>query len=217
MAITVNHQTNDISATSGSVTIDGAAIGGADILLLSTTTISSSVSSVDISLTGSHDIYMVEISDLKSSLTSSSTGILRMRVSDDGGATFESTNTQYITAGRQVYSGDNSGTGAGGAGFFRTTESGFEGSYIPLSYIGAVSPSTSPFEVYSGRFFIYAAKNTSTKFNVVGDIGSNGSDVVANVRFTGMFQENQEITTIRVYPESGTLDSGKIRLFSVGG
>ena len=28
MAITVNHQTNDISATSGSLTIDGAAVGG---------------------------------------------------------------------------------------------------------------------------------------------------------------------------------------------
>ena len=28
MALTINHQTNDISATSGSVTIDGAAAGG---------------------------------------------------------------------------------------------------------------------------------------------------------------------------------------------
>ena len=28
MALTINHQTNDISATSGSVTIDGAALGG---------------------------------------------------------------------------------------------------------------------------------------------------------------------------------------------
>ena len=28
MSITINHQTNDISATSGSVTIDGAAVGG---------------------------------------------------------------------------------------------------------------------------------------------------------------------------------------------
>lgn len=28
MAITINHQTNDISATSGSITIDGIAIGG---------------------------------------------------------------------------------------------------------------------------------------------------------------------------------------------
>jgi hypothetical protein len=29
MALTINHQTNDISATNGSVTIDGSAVGGA--------------------------------------------------------------------------------------------------------------------------------------------------------------------------------------------
>ena len=28
MAITINHQTNDISATSGSITIDGSSVGG---------------------------------------------------------------------------------------------------------------------------------------------------------------------------------------------
>jgi hypothetical protein len=28
MSITINHQTNDLSATSGSLTIDGAAVGG---------------------------------------------------------------------------------------------------------------------------------------------------------------------------------------------
>jgi hypothetical protein len=32
MAITINHQTNDISATSGSLTIDGAAAGGGGVL-----------------------------------------------------------------------------------------------------------------------------------------------------------------------------------------
>jgi len=31
MSLTINHQTNDISATSGSVTIDGAALGGGAI------------------------------------------------------------------------------------------------------------------------------------------------------------------------------------------
>ena len=30
MALTLNHQTNDISATSGSLTIDGASVGAAD-------------------------------------------------------------------------------------------------------------------------------------------------------------------------------------------
>ena len=30
MALTINHQTNDISATSGSMTIDGSSVGAAD-------------------------------------------------------------------------------------------------------------------------------------------------------------------------------------------
>jgi hypothetical protein len=216
MALTINHQTNDISATSGSVTIDGAAAGGGGTSLLSTSTVSSSVSQVDITLAGSHDIYMVQISDLTSSLNSSSNGILRLRVSDDNGSTFESTNTQYITTGREAYTGDNAGSGAGGASFFRTTENHFEGSYIPLSYIGSVSPSSSAFEVYNGFFYIYAANNASAQFNIVGNMSATGSNIVNHVRLSGMFQENQAITNIRIYPESGTLDAGKIRLFSVG-
>ena len=42
MAITINHQTNDISATSGSLTIDGAALGAIDdIFYENSTTVSS--------------------------------------------------------------------------------------------------------------------------------------------------------------------------------
>lgn len=45
MALTINHQTNDISATSGSVTIDGAAAGGGGSL--TTASISGSTQTVD--------------------------------------------------------------------------------------------------------------------------------------------------------------------------
>jgi len=34
MALTINHQTNDISATSGSVTIDGSAVGGGGVTIV---------------------------------------------------------------------------------------------------------------------------------------------------------------------------------------
>jgi hypothetical protein len=49
MSLTINHQTNDISATgAGSVTIGGSAVGGGGALeFVSKTTISSSVSQVD--------------------------------------------------------------------------------------------------------------------------------------------------------------------------
>lgn len=49
MALTINHQTNDISATAGSMTIDGAAVsgaGGGSYELVSNTTTSSTASSV---------------------------------------------------------------------------------------------------------------------------------------------------------------------------
>ena len=45
MALTINHQTNDISATSGSMTIDGSAVGGGGSL--STAAISGSSQTVD--------------------------------------------------------------------------------------------------------------------------------------------------------------------------
>ena len=41
MALTINHETNDISATSGSVTLDGSAAGGGNFVLVSETTVSS--------------------------------------------------------------------------------------------------------------------------------------------------------------------------------
>ena len=50
MALTINHQTNDISATSGSITLDGAAVGGGAGVhtLINTTKITSSTSQIDI-------------------------------------------------------------------------------------------------------------------------------------------------------------------------
>jgi hypothetical protein len=59
MAITINHQTNDISATSGSLTIDGAAAGGGAYNLISTTTITSTVSSVDFTGLSGYSRYVM--------------------------------------------------------------------------------------------------------------------------------------------------------------
>ena len=49
MSLTINHQTNDISATSGSVTLDGSAVGGGGggaMELVTHTAVSSTASSV---------------------------------------------------------------------------------------------------------------------------------------------------------------------------
>ena len=52
MSLTINHQTNDISATSGSMTIDGSAVGGGGgaslHTLINTTKITSSTTSITV-------------------------------------------------------------------------------------------------------------------------------------------------------------------------
>ena len=70
MALTINHQTNDISATSGSVTIDGASAGGGAWNLLSTTTVASDVTSVDFTGLTSYDHYVAVVDNLYMSLNS---------------------------------------------------------------------------------------------------------------------------------------------------
>ncbi len=71
MALTINHQTNDISATSGSVTIDGAAAGGGGGALefISKTTLSST-SVVEYTGLTSGDTYFLTFNDLLRSNTS---------------------------------------------------------------------------------------------------------------------------------------------------
>ena len=67
MALTINHQTNDISATSGSMTIDGAAVGGGGggaWNLISTTTVTSAVSSVDFTGLSGYEHYVGVVDDL---------------------------------------------------------------------------------------------------------------------------------------------------------
>ena len=70
MSITINHQTNDISATSGSLTIGGAAAGGGAWNLISTATVSTAVAFVDFtSLTG-YDHYVAVVDNLYMSANS---------------------------------------------------------------------------------------------------------------------------------------------------
>jgi hypothetical protein len=60
MALTINHQTNDISATSGSVTIDGASAGGA-WNLISTTEVSTSTSSIEFTGLSGYTTYALKV------------------------------------------------------------------------------------------------------------------------------------------------------------
>ena len=77
MAITINHQTNDISATGGSLTIDGSAVGGGGSGDGSLVTVTSSSGSLTLdlssgsffSLTLSENVTGITVSNLPSSGT----------------------------------------------------------------------------------------------------------------------------------------------------
>tara|TARA_R110000782_G_scaffold21297_1_gene57289 strand:+ start:208 stop:798 length:591 start_codon:yes stop_codon:yes gene_type:complete len=64
MSVTINHQTNDISSTSGSLTIDGSAAGGGAWNLISTTTVTSAVTSVDFTGLTSYDHYVAVVDNI---------------------------------------------------------------------------------------------------------------------------------------------------------
>jgi hypothetical protein len=96
MAITINHQTNDISATSGSLTIDGAAVG-VGVIVSST---ASNDASIEFTLDNStYSSYQVVLDSL---LPATDGAELFMRFSSDGGSTFDSGTGNYRYASRWV-------------------------------------------------------------------------------------------------------------------
>ena len=68
MSLTINHQTNDISATSGSVTLDGSAVGGGAYNLLQTVTADNSGGSITIGssslFSSTYKSYEIIVTDL---------------------------------------------------------------------------------------------------------------------------------------------------------
>jgi|5B_taG_2_1085324.scaffolds.fasta_scaffold02966_3 hypothetical protein len=110
MSLTINHQTNDISATSGSVTLDGAAVGGGggSWNLISTTTVSSAVASVAFTSIGSYNRYVLlwdctmdgaqipkmQIYDNGSLETGSNYSMMRAKI--DSGSSYDTTSTGWI-------------------------------------------------------------------------------------------------------------------------
>ena len=100
MALTINHETNDISATSGSVTLDGSAVGGGggSWNLISTNTVSSAVTSLEFTGISGYKTYAL---DFRLSTAGSN---LSMRFGTGGtydtGTNYGSSNTAFqLTSG----------------------------------------------------------------------------------------------------------------------
>ncbi len=199
MALTINHQTNDISATSGSVTLDGAAAGGGAMTLISTTNITSSVASVDISLSSSYSVQMMVIHNLDVT-----TGTrLRYRVSDDNGTSFESTSS-YWTIGeyRYVYSGQ-AGSGTLNNGAFAANDTGLIGRLI------------NSFDDFSARVMIYNSQESSVPTTLQSDVAGGRSFTVNYSDCASSYSVNSVITDIRLFSESGNLTKGVIKLYGL--
>ncbi len=115
MALTINHQTNDISATSGSVTVDGAAVGGgggADLYAAETT------GATDPTATGTESIAIG--SDARATVASAiaigkdtySTGTSSISIGNDA-ANYGAQSTDSIAIGKTAIASGTRGLAIG--------------------------------------------------------------------------------------------------------
>ncbi len=98
MSLTINHQTNDISSTSGSVTVDGSGVGGGMEFIASSGAISNGTTSVAFTQFDSskYDLYKFFIQAVVPTTDNDS---LFAQLSADGGSSYDSTNGHYHVAG----------------------------------------------------------------------------------------------------------------------
>jgi len=105
MSLTINHQTNDISATSGSVTLDGSAVGGSLVFIASSGAISDGAASVVFS--GQFDAskfhhYKFMLKNVK---PDDNYVVLIMQTSSDGGSNYLTATTDYQGDGATQFAG----------------------------------------------------------------------------------------------------------------
>jgi len=186
MALTINHQTNDISATSGSMTIDGSAIsgGGGAWNLISTTTVTSNVSTVDFTSIGTYKRYV-----LKWDCTMNSAALIAIKIYDNGslvtssdyvgvrgttGASygaFQTTSTRWLAAigmttqigyleisavePRLPFRMEVSGLSGSNSGEITYSTGGLKSTYSLTSLSGLQLATTGTNDIATGRFSLY--------------------------------------------------------------
>ena len=96
MSIVINHQTNEFSATSGSLTIDGSAVGFCVIVSSTASNDASIEFTLDNTVYSSYQVVLVSV------LPATDGAELFMRFSSDGGSTFDSGTGNYRYASRWV-------------------------------------------------------------------------------------------------------------------
>jgi len=200
MSITINHQTNDISATSGSITLDGAAAGGGgSMTYISTQTVTSATAQVEFDLSSSsYGSYIIKAHDCAFTASPGSEYCLYF-IFYDGAYNPSSISTNRMSLLYQRY---------GESGGARESSSAW-------SYNTTLRSGTSP--------------TTATKFGFIADIGGKtnspvkidgmfvtGTSVSAAPRITGIAPNpTNNMNYVLVKPSSSTFATGKFILYGI--
>ena len=166
---------------------------------IATTDITSSASTVTFSLPSDFSIFQL----LGEDITGSGTLTFYMRVSTDNASTFKSGSTDYNWAGRTRYAG-NSGGGSSNIGALNGD-----------SHIQFMQNHGSTQDGYAFNYYLYGANNSSLRFMVHGSYTGVDTNLVSDSRISGSYNATTAVTDIQLSMASGTIESGKIRLYGV--
>ena len=165
---------------------------------IATTEITSSTSSVDYSLTGDFNVYQL----IGDGITTSAGNDLWLRVSTDGGSTFISTASAYFWGGRYRTVAETQATGS---------NRGQIGGDTKIVIAEGVLSST----LLSFDYSFHNVKSSSQRFHTHGLFTTSKANYVVQGNFSGTYDTDATITDVRILPNSGTFESGTIRLYGV--
>jgi hypothetical protein len=166
---------------------------------INTTKIASSVSSVELSLSGEFSVYQLIVDGITTSVSGAD---VWLRVSTDGGSTFISGAGAYYWAGRYRYIGASS-AGAGNRG-----STGGDTKII-------LAEALSPTDLVSLSYNLNGGPASGQRFNIGGQYTSSGAGYVQQGATSGSYNTVDTITDIQILAASGTLDTGTIKLYGV--
>jgi len=195
MSLTINHQTNDISATSGSVTLDGSAVGGGSWSLVSTTTVSSSASAVNFTGLSGETYYKIIAKGVKGS---SGVANVYLRVSRNSSI---KSDAAYKTF-KEIYTPGSSSTSVSSA------------SGDTQFWVGRAPSATGG----GGQMevFIYdtdAKRVTQTSTGIYNDSNGNG---VVDIRYGHDYTDTSNtLDGLSFFLSSGTIEEGTFSLYSL--
>ena len=196
MSLTINHQTNDISASSGSMTVDGAAAGGGTTFIASSGTISNAASVVftqfDASKYDNYQFFFQHVIPVTDAV------ILNAVTSSDGGSSYATTNGDY---------------------HWNTTSdidamavAGLDASYRVGSDTNEYGVS-GPFELYSPHTVAYTYARSNVLYNPSNAVGYVYASTAPYQDFFRIAAE--DVDAIKFLFSSGNIESGEIVMYGI--